>query len=85
MDAKQRREPEHRMQLFRITEYRDGQVFKTQNMGMVWVPDSVVSYEDECKYAKVLGGDLLMSLPTDFTSTAPYSECFRWTTEPRRN
>lgn len=48
--------------LYKVTEYRDGCIYKTQALGEHWVPE--LSYQEECDLAKSLGGDMFGNIST---------------------
>jgi hypothetical protein len=71
---------EVRREVWKVTEWREGQVYKTESLGLIWVPilDFVnLTFEDRLAWehmiAKEHGGDSLSSV----SSTLPYEETFR--------
>jgi hypothetical protein len=76
-----------RVVIIKITEYKGGCIYKTKNLGMLWVREDIFYDKDlteEFKLKKDIatkfGGDQLGSLSTDF-SRNNYSECFRSVSE----
>jgi len=54
-------------ELWKITEYRNECVYKTETMGVVWIPIGLAIFRDfqqKNQLAKELGGDRLGSLST---------------------
>ena len=60
--------------LWKITEWRDGAIWKTKQIGTICIEiDPYRTTEEENAIAKANGGDMLGSMPT----TASYDACYR--------
>lgn len=57
--------------LYKVTEWRNDYVYKTQHLGDFWVPDTVKAIENS-PLAKEMGGDFFGPPPNK-----PYNECYR--------
>lgn len=63
-----------RRELFKVVEWRDGCVFKTKSLGLVWIDNTVVkSPSDEALAAKNAGGDILSACSSSVKYEDHYS------------
>lgn len=59
----------------KVTQWKDGCVYKTQNIGEIWVDDGLTVAEENA-IAKKHGGDMLTCLPTSELAKG-YDTCYR--------
>jgi hypothetical protein len=69
-----------RRSVWKILEWRDGCVYKTELLGYIWLDEKYWSTPYEKEIAKQFGGDMLGSVPTSFI----YDQTMRTITEDGR-
>jgi hypothetical protein len=63
-----------KLQVYKVTEWRNGMVWKTAKVGEIWVADEDSMDIEKCnEIARANGGDMLVSMPT----TASFDQCHR--------
>jgi len=60
------------LQIYKVTQYKDGCVYKTKKVGQVWI-ELGTSREKYAEIAKEHGGDMLVSMST----SEPYDQWYR--------